>query len=67
MVRSKAWSNQQKDNPSPDPNNGAGLSSVVTRNIIDHALDRMVIGFIIDFGTYFNKVEVIMTNKEIAE
>ena len=58
MVRAETWSGLQKGNPSPNPNDDAGLSSIVTRNIIDYVSDRMVISFIINFGTYFNKTEL---------
>ena len=65
VVRVKTWSNQQKGNPSPNSNNGASLSSIVTRNIIDYVSDLKVISFIINFGTYFNKVESDEVAKKI--
>ena len=49
---------RQKGNLSPNPNNEAGLSSITTRNIIGYVSDLMVIGFIVNFGTYFNKIEL---------
>ena len=49
---------RQKGNLSPNPNNEAGLSSITTRNIIGYVSDLMVIGFIVNFGTYFNKIEI---------
>ena len=52
-------SNQQKDNSLLNPNNDAGLSLIVTGNVIDHALDRTITESESYFSLLINKTELV--------